>query len=291
MGRGQLRAIKSRIESTRSTEHITHAMEMVATAKVSKAFRRWKSFSSYVERVDELVRDCISGLEESHPLLYDADKKYDKTAVFLITSDMGLAGSFNLDLIRAAEEEAEKFGEKFAGYMVIGTKGVSNFRYRKKKVLYDEDRFYDKPSFSTAEMLVNRMLDLYEEKKADSFKVVYSKFQNSLLQKPRVLDLLPITPTENKSEDRAYRIEYEFEPEPPKVLDEALPLYLKSHVLHLLLESQVSELYARQNAMRNATDNAENMIEQFTLDYNKARQSSITQEIIEIVNGAEALKG
>lgn len=291
MGRGQLRAIKSRIESTRSTEHITHAMEMVATAKVNKALRNWKAFSSYVERVDELVRDCISGLEESHSLLFDSEKTYDKTAVFLITSDMGLAGAYNLDLIRAAEEEAEKLGEKFAGYMVIGTKGVSNFRYRKKKVLYDQDRFYDKPRFSTAEMLVNRILDIFEEKKADSFKVVYSKFYSSLLQKPKVLDLLPIRPTENKSKEKAYRIEYEFEPEPTKVLDQALPLYLKSNVLNLLLESQVSELYSRQNAMRNATENAENLIERFTLDYNKARQSSITQEIIEIVNGAEALKG
>lgn len=291
MGRGQLRAIKSRIESTRSTEHITHAMEMVATAKVNKALRNWKAFSSYVERVDELVRDCISGLEESHPLLYDSNKTYDKTAVFLITSDMGLAGAYNLDLIRAAEEEAEKLEDKFAGYMVIGTKGVSNFRYRKKKVLYDEDRFYDKPRFSTAEMLVNRILDLFEENKADSFKVVYSKFYSSLLQKPKVLDLIPIIPTPSKSEKQSYRVEYEFEPEPSKVLDEAMPLYLKSHVLNFLLEAQVSELYSRQNAMRNATENAENLIERFTLDYNKARQSSITQEIIEIVNGAEALKG
>ncbi|MFP4460763.1 MAG: ATP synthase F1 subunit gamma [Thermotogota bacterium] len=291
MGRGQLRAIKGRIESTRSTEHITHAMEMVATAKVNKAVRNWKSFSSYVERVDELVRDCISGLDESHPFLYDSDKSYTKTAVFLITSDMGLAGAYNLDLIRAADEEAKKLGENFGGFMVIGTKGVSNFRYRKKNVLYDEDRFYDKPSFSTAEMLVNRMLDLFEENKADSFKVVYSKFFSSLLQMPKVLDLLPIIPTESKSEGRSYRVEYEFEPEPSKVLDEALPLYLKSHVLNILLEAQVSELYSRQNAMRNATENAENLIERFTLDYNKARQSSITQEIIEIVNGAEALKG
>jgi len=266
-------------------------MEMVATAKVNKALRKWKAFSSYVARVDELVRDCISGLEESHPLLYDSDKTYDQTAVFLITSDMGLAGAYNLDLIRTAEEEAGKLGERFAGYMVIGTKGVSNFRYRKKKVLYDEDRFYDKPGFSTAEMLVNRILDLFEDGKANAFKVVYSKFYSSLLQKPKVLDLLPVMPADVEGDEKAYRTEYEFEPEPSKVLDEALPLYLKSHVLHLLLEAQVSELYSRQNAMRNATENAENLIERFTLDYNKARQSSITQEIIEIVNGAEALKG
>jgi len=291
LGRGQLRAIKGRIESTRSTEHITHAMEMVATAKVNKALRNWKAFSSYVERVDELVRDCISGLEDSHPLLYDPSMAYHQTAVFLITSDMGLAGAYNLDLIRTAEEEASKLGEKFAGYMVIGTKGCSNFRYRNRKILYDEDRFYVKPSFSTAEMLVNRMLDILEDKKADSFKVVYSHFHSSLLQTPKVMDLIPIVPAQSKSPDRSYRIEYEFEPEPAKLLDEALPLYLKSHVLSFLLESQVSELYSRQNAMRNATENAENLIERFTLDYNKARQSSITQEIIEIVNGAEALKG
>ncbi len=290
MGRGQLRVIKRRIESTRSTGHITHAMEMVATAKINKAVRSWRSFSSYVERVSEIVKDCISGLENSHPLIYDEKEKYEKTAVFLITSDMGLAAAYNLDLIRAAEEEAEKLDEAFAGYMVIGTKGVSNFRYKKKKILYDEDRFYDKPSFSTAEMLVNRMFELFEKDQADSFKVVYSKFHSSLLQKPKTLDLIPIIPEQGKKE-KDFRIEYEFEPDPKKVLDEALPLYLKSHVLYLLLEAQVSELYSRQNAMRNATENAENLIDRFTLEYNKARQSSITQEIIEIVNGAEALRG
>ncbi|HOO33390.1 MAG TPA: ATP synthase F1 subunit gamma [Thermotogota bacterium] len=291
MGRGKLRAIKRRIESTRSTEHITHAMEMVATAKVNKAFRNWHAFSSYVQKVDEIVKDCMSGLNsEDHPLLFSPGKVYEKTVVFLISSDMGLAGAYNLDLIRAAEEEADKLKDKFAGYMVIGTKGLGNFRYRQKKILYGEDRFYDKPNFATAEMLVNQILTLLEEEKADSFKIVYSKFHSSLLQKPRTLDLLPILPTEGNSE-KNYRIEYEFEPDASQVLDSAIPLYLSSHLMNLLLEAQVSELYSRQNAMRNATENAENLIEKFTLDYNKARQASITNEIIEIVNGAEALKG
>jgi F-type H+-transporting ATPase subunit gamma len=203
---------------------------------------------------------------------------------------MGLAGSYNLDLIRAAEEEANVLGERFAGYMVIGTKGLGNFRYRQKPILYGEDRFYDKPNFSTAEMLVNRMLSLFEEGKADSFRVVYSKFFSSLLQKPKTLDLLPIMPTESDG-DKHYRVEYEFEPDAARVLNSAIPLYLSSHVMDILLEAQVSELYSRQNAMRSATENAENLIERFTLDYNKARQASITNEIIEIVNGAEALKG
>jgi len=233
----------------------------------------------------------MSGLNsEDHPLLFSPGKVYEKTVVFLISSDMGLAGAYNLDLIRAAEEEADKLKDKFAGYMVIGTKGLGNFRYRQKKILYGEDRFYDKPNFATAEMLVNQILTLLEEEKADSFKIVYSKFHSSLLQKPRTLDLLPILPTEGNSE-KNYRIEYEFEPDASQVLDSAIPLYLSSHLMNLLLEAQVSELYSRQNAMRNATENAENLIEKFTLDYNKARQASITNEIIEIVNGAEALKG
>jgi F-type H+-transporting ATPase subunit gamma len=265
-------------------------MEMVATAKVNKAFRNWHAFSSYVQKVDEIVKDCMSGLNsEEHPLLFSPGKTYKKTAVFLITSDMGLAGAYNLDLIRAAEEEAENLGDRFAGYLVIGTKGLGNFKYRKKKILYGEDRFYDKPNFATAGMLVNQILTLLEDGNADSVKVVYSKFFSSLLQKPKTLDLLPIVPTERDSE-KNYRVEYEFEPKASRVLDSAIPLYLSSHIMNILLEAQVSELHSRQNAMRNATENAENLIERFTLEYNKARQASITNEIIEIVNSAEALR-
>jgi len=292
LSRGQLRTIKRRIASTRSTQHITHAMEMVATAKVNKALRRWRSFSDYVKRVDEIVKDCVSGLsEDSHPLIASENQRREKTALFVITSDMGLAGAYNLDLIRFAETEAEKLGESFAGYLVIGTKGLSNFRYSKKKTLFSEDRFYDTPDYSTAEMLVNRILSIYEEGKADSFKVIYSEFRSSLIQKPTVIDLLPIAPTGQKETKSDYRVEYEFEPEPEQVLDSAIPLYLSSHLLYMLYEAQVSELYSRQNAMRNATENAENLIDEFTIEYNKARQASVTQEIIEIVNSAEALKG
>ncbi len=290
MGRGMLRSIKQRIESTRSTQHITHAMEMVATAKVNKAFKAWHSFSNYVVKVDEIVGDCIIGLaEENHPLIDDGTKKNRKTAVLLLSSDMGLAGAYNLDLFREAENQETALGEDFAGYIVTGSKGLSYCKYRNKKILFGEEKFYDMPDYSVAEMLVNRIMAIYKDRKAESFKVLYSKFFGKMAQRPKMYDLLPITPKpRDKSVD--YRIEYEFEPEPSKILESVIPLYLSSHLLHLMLEAKVSELYSRQNAMRNATDNAENLIQRFTLEYNKARQASITQEIIEIVNGAEALK-
>lgn len=290
MGRGKLRSIKQRIDSTRSTQHITHAMEMVATAKVNKVFKSWHSFNDYVEKVDEIVGDCISGLaEQNHPLIEDGSKKHRKTAVILISSDMGLAGAYNLDLFREAESYEKKLGDDFAGFLAVGSKGLGFCKYRKKKILFGEEKFYDMPDYSVAEMLVNRVMAIYKQGKAECFKVLYSKYFGKMAQRPKVYDLLPIVPNP-KDESVNYRVEYEFEPEPSKILESVIPLYLSSHLLHLLLEAKVSELYSRQNAMRNATENAENLIQRFTLEYNKARQASITQEIIEIVNGAEALK-
>jgi len=264
-------------------------MEMVATAKVGKAYRAWNSFSDYVNKVAEIVLDCIAGLpDQSHPYISDSDSTNDKTAIFVISSDMGLAGSYNQDLFKEAESMEKTLGDNFAGYLTVGARGLSYLKYRKKKILFGEEKLYDLPSYSIAELLINRILSLHEERILNNFVLIHSKFYGRMLQKPVTNKLLPIEPSQKKVED--YRIEYEFEPSPEKILNSIIPLYLSSHLLSSLLEAKVSELYARQNAMRNATENADGLISRFTLAYNKERQSSITQEIIEIVNGAEALK-
>lgn len=266
-------------------------MEMVATAKVNKVVKLWKDFDQYWRYLDQvmgLVYD--QGLEDPHPFFSDGkDSQGKKTAVILITSDMGLCGSFNLDLIRAAQEHADRLGERFSGYMVVGSKGLSYCRYHQLNQLFGEDKLYDTPRFSVSEMLTNQLLNVFESEKADSFDIVYSRFASSLIQRPTIIPLLPWAKTQAEMDDKA-NVEYEFEPQPIALLDTLIPLYLSARIHSLLLETKVSELFSRQNAMRNATENANTLIERFTLEFNKARQASITQEIIEIVNGAEALR-
>lgn len=289
MGRGMLHTIKRRIDSTESTQHITHAMEMVAAAKVSKVFRFWKNYTTYLQSLKEILNDCLNvDFELEHPLMEMKKPEKSSTLLVVITSDMGLCGSYNLDVLRMAEEKEEEIKTEFAGYFVVGSKGISYLRYREKKIFGSLDRFFDTPDFSVGEMLSNRILSLFEKKEINRVKIISSRFRGSLVQKPKIVDLLPLKPSE-MPKGKFFR-EYEYEPELPILLNSLIPLYISAELLYTLLEAKVSELYSRRNAMRNATENADNLIEQFTRQYNKARQGFITQEIIEIVNGAEALK-
>jgi len=289
LGRGALHTIRRRIDSTESTQHITHAMEMVAAAKVNKVFRLWKGFTPYLASLRGMIDECVTADPDlEHPLVEKKKVKEEKVLFLVITSDMGLCGSYNLDILRLAEEREEEAKGAFRGHFIIGTKGISYLRYRNKKIFGSVDRFFGTPDFSIADMLSGRILSLLESGEVNTVKVISSHFKSSLLQKPVVTDLLPLKPIQ--AEKRHLNREYEYEPERNVLLNSLIPLYLSSVLLHLLLEAQVSELYSRQNAMRNATENADNLIEQFTLAFNKARQGFITQEIIEIVNGAEALK-
>jgi len=289
LGRGNLRTIRRRIDSTLSTGHIAHAMEMVAKAKENKIIKKWRSYKSYVDKLDEIVRDCFLSSEKiEHPLTAEKSFVPKKTIIMCITSDMGLCGAYNLDLLRLAEETEEKLGPAFVGYFILGTKGLSYLRYKKKKILYSQDKFYDSPDFSISQMISDKLLDHFDTKEADSIMLIWSRFRSSLIQKPEKKIILPVCPPEITV--RKNNKEFEYEPQPEKLFDSLLPLYVKSHLLNYLLEAKVSELFSRENAMRNATENADNLITRFTREYNKARQASITQEIIEIVNGAEALK-
>jgi len=264
-------------------------MEMVAAAKVNKVFRIWKGFTPYLTSLRGMIDECVTADPDlEHPLVEKKKTREEKALFLVITSDMGLCGSYNLDILRLAEEREEAAKAAFRGYFVIGTKGISYLRYRNKKVYGSVDRFFGTPDFSIADMLSGRILSLLESGEVNTVKVISSRFKSSLLQKPTVIDLLPIKP--KPVEKRHVNREYEYEPELNVLLNSLIPLYLSSVLLHILLEAQVSELYSRQNAMRSATENADNLIKRFTLAFNKARQGFITQEIIEIVNSAEALK-
>lgn len=268
MSRGKLRSVKARIQSTSSLMKITRAMEMVARARVRKleeSFSRVKKFAAAVEAMREHVD--FSSCE--HPFVTGKGEP----VLIVITSDMGLCGAFNAEILREAERRLKDFN----GLITIGSKATAHFS-KNKKLIRSYQRMYDVPSLNFAGTLMEDVLKI-----TGNIHVIYAKFINRLVQRPVLLQLTPITP--GKKIER-----YEYEPESEKLASNFVSFYVATRLYSLLFETKVSEMYARQNAMRNATENAKEMIRVLTLEYNKARQASITQELIEIVTGAEALK-
>ncbi|HQI78437.1 MAG TPA: ATP synthase F1 subunit gamma [Petrotogaceae bacterium] len=276
MGRGKLRTIKNRIDSTKSTMKITKAMEMVASARINRVNRT-------IEPVRTYARYAKSVLSKVKP---ETDNKFFKqsegTLIFVITTDMGLCGSFNSDIVSFARNKALEHSD-FKGFYVVGSKGTADFK-SDSKILLSRTKLYDIPGPDSAKLVLEDLLSLREKYSCGKIEVVYGEFRNALIQRPKCVQLLPI---QYEGKETA---SYEYEPTDEKLIDEIAYLYMLSQVYTLIFETKVSEYYARRNAMKNATDNAQNLIGDLTLAYNKMRQDSITQELIEIVNGAQALK-
>ncbi|GAB6188547.1 ATP synthase F1 subunit gamma [Marinitoga arctica] len=276
MSRGKLRILKQRRASTQSTMKITKAMEMVAAAKANKIVKEITALKDYAYYAEKIMKK-IAPVENS---IYTSNN--DGTLIVVITPDMGLCGSFPIELAKTANELAKKTND-FIGFYNIGSKGEIELK-QTGKLLLSRTKLYDVPKQHDAEYILDDILDIVEDKNIGKVKVVYGAFKNVLIQKPEVVDLLPIT-FEGSMDPR-----FEYEPDSKELFEEAAFLYLLSKTYLILYENKISELYARKNAMHNATDNAKNLIEKLTLAYNKARQASITQELIEIVNGAQALQ-
>jgi F-type H+-transporting ATPase subunit gamma len=276
MGRGKLRTIKNRIDSTKSTMKITKAMEMVASARINRVNRT-------IEPVRTYARYAKSVLSKVKP---ETDNKFFKqsegTLIFAVTTDMGLCGSFNSDIVSFARNRASEISD-FKGFYVVGSKGTADFTSG-SKILLSRTKLYDIPGPDSAKLVLEDLLSLREKYSCGKIEVVYGEFRNALIQRPKCVQLLPI---QYEGKETA---SYEYEPTDEKLIDEIAYLYMLSQVYTLIFETKVSEYYARRNAMKNATDNAQNLIGDLTLAYNKMRQDSITQELIEIVNGAQALK-
>ena len=275
MSRGRLREIKKKVQATKNLMKITRAMEMVARAKVRKFERAFRAFKEYMKEV-ERIKESMFSPESDHPLLAGGEG----TVIFVFTSDLGLCGAYNSEVVRRAEQEGERTAD-LKGYVVIGSRGVPHFR--KLSLLKSYEKLYDFPTVEVASLLADQVVNLVKGGEAGRIKVVYNEFINALIQRPKVVDLVPVKLSGKNTN-------FEYEPSTEDMVDSFLYFYLTSKMMEMMFEAKVSEYYARQNAMKNATDNANEMIRTLTLEYNKARQASITQEIIEIVNGAEALK-
>lgn len=279
-----VRDIKRRIRSINNMQQITKAMKMVAAAKLRKSQEKAIASRPYVKQIqDVLARLVQAQTDVSHPLL---DKRpVKKIGYILVTSDRGLCGGFNANLIRTAKGILEEERDAEVGLVAVGRKGNDYFGRRRAEIFAKYIGIGDNPDYSQAKGLANDIIKMYETGELDEVYLLYSRFVSVLSQVPTVIKLLPIEPAEGDSTR-----EYIFEPSPEEMLNRLLPKYIETQMYSALIESKASEHGARMTAMDSATENAKEMIDKLTLAMNRARQAAITKEISEIVGGAAALE-
>ena len=271
-------------------------MELVAAAKLRRAEARIAALRPYADRMRELMIGTARATpSRQFPLLEERD--VGTVAILPITGDRGLAGAFNAQILRRAfalEREARAEGQT-PRWVVVGKKGRSSLRFRRYDVAEAWVDFTDRPEYSDAAAIANKLAELYTEREVDRVVIVYNHYESALTQRVVVEEVLPIprSALEDEEEKTAYEIALEgdfiYEPEPEEILTRLLPTYLETSIYRALLESAASEHGARMTAMRNASKNAGELIDRLTLDMNRARQAEITQEILEVVAGADAL--
>ncbi|MCL6449250.1 MAG: F0F1 ATP synthase subunit gamma [Armatimonadetes bacterium] len=279
-----LRDLRRRIRSIKSTQQITKAMKAVSAAKMQKSQDQVIAARPYARRIREVLGRLVSHAPGAKlPLL--EEREPEKVAFVVITADRGLCGGFNANLIRRASQEIKKFNN--VSLVCVGRKGRDFFRRRGYHLAGEYVRLGETIRFTQAQEIARAVARKYAAGEFDAVYLVYSEFVNVLVQRPTVVRLLPVEPPQEG--DKGY-IDYIFEPSAEEVLKELLPLYVENTVFYALLESKASEHSARMTAMDNATKNAGEMIDKLTLAMNRARQTAITTEILEVVSGAAALE-
>jgi F-type H+-transporting ATPase subunit gamma len=302
MPKASLRDIRKRIASVRSTQQITKAMKMVATAKLRRAQENILANRPYAAKMLEVLRSLAARTSpDAHPLLYRREPKRVELVVF--TSDRGLCGAFNMNLISRAERflEEEK-GAESPTLSFIGRKGRDYFRKKKITIRQEYVNLFGKVDYPLAARIGQDLVKSYVEERVDAIYLLYSEFKSAMQQRVVLEKILPLASDvlhEQKGDGKGSSpgassmpavVDYIYEPSEVEILGKILPMYVEVQIYRALLESLASELGARMTAMENATNNAAEMINKLTLVYNKARQAAITRELIEIVSGAEALK-
>ncbi|PMC37419.1 F0F1 ATP synthase subunit gamma [Bacillus sp. UMB0899] len=282
-----LRDIKSRITSTKKTSQITKAMEMVSAAKLNRAENNAKAFGPYMEKIQEVVASIANGSTDvSHPMLEKRPVK--RTGYLVITSDRGLAGAFNSSVLRAVYQSIQqrhKSNDEFV-IIAIGKMGRDFFKKRGMNVISEITGIGDETSFASIKDIASGAVNMFADGSYDELYMYYNHFVSAIQQDVTEKKLLPLSDiSSNKG-----LTSYEFEPNQEEILEVLLPQYAESLIYGALLDSKASEHAARMTAMKNATDNAKELINGLTLTYNRARQAAITQEITEIVGGAAALE-
>ena len=292
-----LREYRARIRSTQTTKKITRAMELIAASRIIKAQQRAAAATPYARELTRAVSALATFSNVDHPLTTEKEDP-SRAAVLVITSDRGLAGAYSAAVLKEAERLREKLTSegKDVDVYVAGRKGVAYYTFRQRDIVESWTGFSDRPDYSDAREIGERLVEAFLAERsdghcADEVHVVFTRFRSMLTQEPDVIRLMPLQVVEGEERPGSDDILplYEFEPSAAEVLDALLPRYVQSRIYFCLLQAAASELAARQRAMKSATDNADDLIQKYTRIANQARQAGITQEISEIVGGANAL--
>jgi len=302
----QLRVLRRRIRSVQSTKKITRAMELIAASRIMRAQQRVADSKPYADEITRVLTALASSSNVDHPLLVERENPR-RAAVLVVTSDRGLAGAYNANVLREAAELLALLrseGKQEVLY-VIGRKGVGYYRFRQREIAGEWTGFSEQPRYDHAREASRTLVQAFQHGRdddaddpgpdgilgVDEVHLVYTEFGSALVQRPMARRIAPLVIEEREVEEApaGYLPEYEFEPGAEELLDALLPQYIHTRIYAALLESAASESAARRRAMKAATDNAEELIKSYTREANQARQAEITQEISEIVGGADAL--
>jgi F-type H+-transporting ATPase subunit gamma len=280
-----LRDIQRRIRSVQSTQKITRAMKLVAAAKLRRAQERILAARPYATKMGELLGNLVGSTEGAHPLL--EQREGPRRQIVVITADKGLAGAFNSNILRRALDLVREASAADLTLVVVGRKARDFFRRRPYSIKRDMVGFWDRLAYSHASELADFFMEEFLEGQVDEVWLLYNEFRSVTIQRPVRVQLLPIPRTEGETTEM---VDYIYEPGPEEILGDLLPRHVRMQVYRALMESLAGEYGARMTAMEAASQNAKEMIEVLTIQYNKARQEKITKELLDIVGGAEALK-
>ena len=287
-----LRDLKRQIGSVKNIAKVTEALQTVSAVKFRKAEARVKKARPYADNVEQMMRDVARSASGDSPLL--AGREVRRVVVASMTADRGLAGGFNAQVLRrTAQFRAEKGREADLGQVASGRKSVAFFRFRNIELDHVYTGYTDSPTYEQAREIGRALTGLFEDEKADEVYLIYNRFESALTQRPVLKRLIPVAAEEEEDgedEERNDNLAYmEYVPDPETVLQKLVPRYVETMVWQALLEGAAGEHGARMSAMKNATDNANDLAKSLTLQMNKARQAQITGEILEIAAGADAL--
>ena len=294
-----LQDLRRRISSVRNTRKITKALELVAGARLRRAQNRIEEMRPYADRMQELMIGTARAASSFRnlALLRERDE-VRRVAFVVVTGDRGLAGPFNGQVLRRAfelERQARGEGQEVV-WLTVGRKGASTLRFRRYELADQWAGFADKPSYGDAQAIGHKLAELYEAEEVDRVVLLYNRYESALVQRVTTTDLLPIREDVLSAEEfvrgeEGPSADFIYEPEPEQILERLLPVYLETEIYRALLESAAAFLASQMTAMRNASKNAGELIDTLTLQLNRARQAEITQEILEVVAGADALAG
>ncbi|HID77051.1 MAG TPA: ATP synthase F1 subunit gamma [Planctomycetaceae bacterium] len=285
------RTLDRRRKSIRNIRKITRTMELIATARFKRAMDRAVAATAYTRRITALVGHLArSGLEVSHPLL-EPRPEPTRAALLVVTANRGLCGGYNAAVLRLAYAQWDALAEQAPERQldVVGKRGIAAFRFHRIEMDRTFTDFHDRPPYEQVERLANGYLDAFQSGRLDRLDIVYTRFHSLSRQEAVVETLLPLSALEEEEEPPA-EVQYEFLPSAESILDEVVPASFKVRLFKCFLDAAVSEQIARMMAMKAATENADTMIRNLTMTYNRARQTQITSELLEVISGAEALE-